>query len=87
MAFKNTHLIEKQIFDISLENQADVNVISNELAELFAVELSSFLDDFFSNSISKEFTLRIPSLEIDLGTIEFSKFSGVFSNRFRQKNF
>ncbi len=85
MAFKNTHLIEKQIFDICLENQADVNVISNELAELFAVELSSFLDDFFSNSISKEFTLRIPSLEIDLGTIEFSKFSGVFSNRFRQK--
>ena len=85
MASNNYHLIQKQIFDITLEHQADLPVVSKELERLLASELSSFMDELFSHGFPKDYTIRIPAIEIELGKIELRNFSAVFAARFRQK--
>lgn len=85
MASNNNHLIQKQVFDITLENQDDLPVISKELERLIGSELSAFMDELFSNSVSKEHTIRIPLVEITLGNIDLHNFSATFAARFKQK--
>jgi len=79
-----THLIERQTFQFKLDKEEDLGIVSRELNLLFEEELSQFMEEILSSLVPAGSYLSIPTLEIDLGTLDIRYFRTSFRSRFRE---
>jgi hypothetical protein len=79
-----THLIERQTFQLRLDKEEDLGLVSREINRLFEDELSQFMDQALSSLTLPGSYLSIQTLHIDLGTIDIRYFRSAFLSRFRE---
>jgi len=79
-----THLIERQTFQFKLDKEEDLGIVSRELNLLFEEELSQYMEEILSSLVPAGSYLSIPTLEIDLGTLDIRYFRTSFRSRFRE---
>ena len=72
------HIVKQQILDISVPNLEEEAEISNAFTEVNKNTIESIIDEVCKDLIPENEIIRIDSLEIDVGSINFNKVSTDF---------
>ena len=81
MSDLNRHIIQKQIFDLTFPKGKDVLVMQELVSKLSREGLAPALEKTFDQYVSKEMSIRLDKLEIDLGNIPLAEMEQVFVPR------
>lgn len=78
------HIINKQILEIHLPEEEDVNSIQADISRLYQEKLIPIINDLCDRHSSGGRHLKIEQLNIDLGTVELKEIEGVFAQKFAE---
>ncbi len=65
-----SHIIDKQVFDLTIEHAQDGHAIQNEISELSQRVIRTELSKLFDRMVDAEVKITIDQLEIDIGEIQ-----------------
>lgn len=75
--------IDKLVFELTIEQQADFDVLANQIPETVVNDLNEFIDRQLDEFDIGEQDILIHKLEVDLGTIRLDEFTSIFLDKFK----
>lgn len=80
-----THLIETTLFDIAFATEEHAFAQQPELASFVRRDLMPIVDELFNESSDGDTVLRIDTLEVDLGMVNYSEYRDELPKRLREE--
>ena len=81
MLARNTHIIQKQSFEIGFENPENTLGLQNQVAQVFYESLKPRMEKMFDEMFDHDQYAVIDRLEIDLGTLDPENWEQEFADR------
>ena len=81
MLARNTHIIQKQSFEIGFENPENTLGLQNQVAQVFYESLKPRMEKMFDEMFDHDQYAVIDMLEIDLGTLDPENWEQEFADR------
>ena len=82
---RNTHIIQKQSFDIGFENPGNTLGLQDQIAQVFYENLKPRMEKMFDEMFDNDRHVIIDRLEIDLGTLQQENWELEFTDRALEK--
>jgi hypothetical protein len=79
-----THIIKKQILDITLDSETGSFAFQNRIGEIYKAEIIPVIDAYCTGISDGSEIVRIDTLEIDLGTMQRGAFAREFKNKIEE---
>ena len=73
MIATSKHIVKQQILDLSVPNLEDEAEVSTVFSEVYKQHIEAIIDEICEELIPENQVVRIDSLTVDLGSIEFNK--------------
>lgn len=83
MTKKSKHSIQQETFEISYDNSENALIFQQEISKIIKQKLSRLTDEVFDEVAPKDIILRIDSLEIDLGTVQYKQMENDIYYKFK----
>lgn len=78
------HIINKQILEIHLPEDVDVNAVQEEISKLYQEKIVPIINDLCDRHSAAGTLCKIDSLTIDLGTLQLEGFEEAFAEKFAE---
>ena len=82
---RNTHIIQKQSFEIGFENPETTLGLQDQVAQVFYENLKPRMEKMFDEMFDNDRHVIIDRLEIDLGTLQQENWELEFTDRALEK--
>ena len=82
---RNRHLVDTAMFDISFSHEEAAFQAQSELESFIKREMMGVIDEVFEVASEAGLVMRIPSLEIDLGSVALPDYQSEWPRRLRER--